>query len=50
MVRVVWACEDCGWEWPAPAPPSEDSECDSCGGPLERVDPVFVTVIDALTR
>jgi hypothetical protein len=43
----VWACEDCGLEWPAAAPPGE-GECSACGGRIERVSDAFVIAIDIL--
>lgn len=40
---VVWACELCGEEM------GRDVEgCPVCGGPVEKVDPLFVALIDAL--
>lgn len=37
MAKDVWACEDCGWEWPLPYEPELSAECDSCGGDLAKV-------------
>jgi hypothetical protein len=34
MAETVWACEDCGWQWPLDQPPPPGAECDSCGGCL----------------
>lgn len=48
VTRKVWACEDCGWEWPLATEPPDEAECDNCGGPLEKVDAVFVAVIDTI--
>jgi hypothetical protein len=29
-----YECEDCAWAWPLSSAPSDDAECDNCGGPL----------------
>jgi hypothetical protein len=43
MTRIVFACADCGAEAPGISVPC------SCGGPIERVDPVLVMIADLLT-
>lgn len=49
MTRSVWACADCGWEWPLGTPPPASAECDACGcGDLERVPSHMVAAIDAM--
>ncbi len=47
-IRNVWACADCGWEWPLQTAPPDDAECDACGGPLEKVDAVLVAAADLI--
>lgn len=59
MARTLYACEDCGKEW-GPTPPTvshdecptchqpveNEQSCTACGGRIERVDPLLVTMLD----
>lgn len=48
MTRRVWACENCGWEWPLATEPPEGAECNNCGGPIEEVARSLVATMDLI--
>lgn len=49
-MKAVWACEECGWEWPLFFGPPDDAECDNCGGALERVPDRLVAVVELIKK